>query len=91
MIYGYAILKREKETYGLPYYHSDEWGDYFKISKVRLFTNKRERDNAIAIEKKNHRYYVGEDILPFTTKSKQGKLNFNTLQDINNLIHKEDE
>lgn len=76
MIYGYAILKREKETYGLPYYRSDEWGDFFKISKVRLFSNEKERDNAIEIEKKNNHYYVGEDILPFTTKSEQGKLNF---------------
>lgn len=75
MVYGYAILKRKRETYGLPYYCSDEWGDYFEIPKVRLFSNKVERDNAIEIEKKNNPgYYVGENILPFTTKSNQGKL-----------------
>ena len=75
MIYGYAIMKRSSISCGKPY--CAEWSDYFEISKVRLFTNKKERDNAIAIEKENHHYYVGEDILPFTTKSKQGKLNFN--------------
>lgn len=82
MIYGYALLKRDKETYGLPCYKSDEWGDVFEISKVRLFKTERERDNAIEIEKQNHwekhneRLYEGEHILPFTTKSKQGKLSF---------------
>ena len=81
MVYGYAILKRKRETYGLPYYCSDEWGDYFEIPKVRLFSNKVERDNAIKIEKENYRkkmgkfLEVGVDILPFTTKSNQGKLN----------------
>lgn len=82
MVYGYALMKREKETYGLPCYRSDDWGDYFEVSKVRLFSTKKERDNAIKIEKENYRKKMGEfhylevgvDILPFTTKSKQGKL-----------------
>ena len=84
MIYGYALLKKERETYGLPSYRSDDWGDFFEISKVRLFASKRERDNAIEIEKKNYREKMGEfaylevgvDILPFATKSNQGKLHF---------------
>ncbi len=78
MIYGYAILKREKESYGLPFYRYEDWGDWFKISKVRLFSKKKERDNAMNIEISNNHYSIGEDILPFTTKSKQGKLHYET-------------
>jgi hypothetical protein len=74
MVYGYALMKREKETYGLPCYCSDEWGDNFKITKVRLFSTKEERDNAMKIEKKNYGYEEGTNMLPFETKSKQGKL-----------------
>lgn len=77
MIYGYAILKTEIETYGLPCGMSDEYGEFHRITKVRLFRNKHERDNAIKLEIKNERA-ERNDILPFVTKETQGKLNFKT-------------
>lgn len=75
MIYGYAILKTEVETYGLPCYRSEDFEEIHSISKVRLFTSKKERDNGIELEIKNGRA-KRNDIKPFTTKGNQGKLNF---------------
>ena len=75
MIYGYAILKKEVETYGLPFYRSEDFDEIHSISKVRLFASKKERDNGINLEVKNGRA-KRDDILPFTTKGNQGKLIF---------------
>lgn len=75
MIYGYAILKSETETYGLPIYRSEDFGVCYSISKVRLFSSKKERDNGIELEIKNKKV-ERDSILPFVTKGKQGKLNF---------------
>lgn len=77
MIYGYAILKTETETFGLPAWRSEDFGVCYGISKVRLFSNKKERNNAMNLEVKNKRADV-DHILPFVTKETQGKLNFKT-------------
>lgn len=75
MIYGYAILTTEVETYGLPFYRSEDFEEIHSISKVRLFTNKKERDNGIKLEIKNGRA-ERDNIMPFVTKGNQGKLKF---------------
>lgn len=85
MVYGYVIIKYHTITYGLSIWHSAEWSHYYTVSKVRVFRNKKERDNAMKIEKKNHGYEEGTDMLPFETKSKQGKLNMHTRQTISDL------
>lgn len=74
MIYGYAILKTEIETYGLPFYRSEDFGELHSISKVRLFISKKERDNGIELEIKNGA--ERDKIMPFITKGNQGKLKF---------------
>ena len=75
MIYGYAIIDTKTETHGLPFYCSDQWSDYPVIRKVRLFSSKKERDNAMNIEKKKHTSYLDtSEVAPFKTSSVQGKL-----------------
>lgn len=74
MIYGYVIIKYHTITYGLSIWHAEEWSHYYTVSKVRVFLNEKERDNAMEIEQKNHGYEKGVNMLPFTTKSNQGKL-----------------
>lgn len=78
MIYGYAILKSETETYGLPIYRSEDFGVCHSISKVRLFSSEKERNNSIELEIKNKRA-ERDNILPFITKGKQGKLNLSDI------------
>lgn len=61
MIYGYVTL----------YKHQDNWyeEEQTDVKKVRLFNDKRERDNAERIEIRN-----GHWTETFETKSEQGKL-----------------
>lgn len=77
MIYGYAILKTETETFGLPIGRSEDFGVCHKITKVRLFSSIKERNNAIKLEIENKRA-ERDNILTFVTKNTQGKLNFKT-------------
>lgn len=74
MIYGYAIVDKETETHGLPFYCSDQWNDYPVIRKVRLFSSKKERDNAMNIEKKKRTWIDTAEVVQFKTASVQGKL-----------------
>lgn len=74
MIYGYAIVDKKTETHGLPFYCSDQWNDYPVIRKVRLFSSKKERDNAMNIEKKKRIWIDTVEVVPFKTASVQGKL-----------------
>lgn len=61
MIYGYVTL----------YKHQDNWyeEEQTDVKKVRLFNDKKERDNAKRIEFRN-----GHWTETFETKSEQGKL-----------------
>lgn len=61
MIYGYVTL----------YKHQDNWyeEEQADVKKVRLFSDKNERDNAERIEFRN-----GHWTETFETKSEQGKL-----------------
>ena len=74
MIYGYAIVDKKTETHGLPCYCSDQWNDYPIIRKVRLFSSRKERDNAMNIEKKKRTWFDTAEVVSFKTASTQGKL-----------------
>lgn len=69
MIYGFTVIKE---------YTSKDWWDtekYRKVSKVRLFDNEKSRDNAMEIEHKNNKgKWYDIEILPFQTKSSQGRI-----------------
>lgn len=80
MIYGYVVLKKVVETHCLPFYRSDNWDCFSKVTKVRLFKKEADRDNAMKVEKTSKGHDERDEILAFTTKSIQGGLNMKELE-----------